>query len=81
MISKENCGEEVIPRKLDQIEDILSNELEADVIISAAYDFVDEMVPVADKSENGAPLWYGWALRRAFERGAAFVLNNKTPEI
>ena len=35
----------------------------------AAYDFVELLVPKADKMDGLSPMWYGWALREAFLAG------------
>ena len=37
--------------------------------MAPAYEFVDSMVKKADTYHRGNPLWYGWALREAFEAG------------
>jgi hypothetical protein len=37
----------------------------------AAYRFVDGIRNRADGSHQGAPWWHGWALREAYEAGAA----------
>jgi hypothetical protein len=39
---------------------------------SAAYDFVDTMIPHAASQADGY-LWHGWALREAFLRGAEWA--------
>jgi len=38
--------------------------------MDAAYAHVDALVPKADMTYIGAPLWHGWALREAFLAGA-----------
>ena len=37
--------------------------------LKAAADFVNTMVPKADKQNGVFPLWYGWALHDAFWAG------------
>lgn len=44
----------------------------SDAVMSAAYAFVDSMVPRADDNILDSPLWHGWALRDAFVAGANF---------
>jgi hypothetical protein len=39
-------------------------------LMTAAYDYVEGMVPRAD-IPGRFPAWYGWALNRAFRDGAA----------
>jgi len=34
-----------------------------------AYALVDLMVPAADATNGGSPMWYGWAIREAYLRG------------
>lgn len=40
-----------------------------------AYAFVDAMRVRADEWAGAAPLWHGWALRRAFAAGAQAALK------
>lgn len=42
---------------------------EDDDAFVAGYDFVDEMVPRAERVVGGAPMWFGWAIREAFWAG------------
>jgi hypothetical protein len=42
---------------------------------SAAYAFVDEMIPHAASRADGY-LWHGWALREAFLRGVEYARAN-----
>jgi hypothetical protein len=49
---------------------------------SAAYAFVESMVPRADCYGPGdptAPLWHGWALREAYLAGVAAERNRAKP--
>lgn len=38
----------------------------------AAYAFVESFVPYSDGKLSHYPAWHGWALRAAFEAGAAW---------
>lgn len=42
----------------------------------AAYAFIESMLSRADDLRGAAPLWYGWALREAFEAGHKKALKD-----
>lgn len=46
----------------------------------AALEHVTSMVPQADAKNVNAPMWYGWALREAFEAGVKWELERKEIE-
>jgi hypothetical protein len=48
-----------------------------DSVSDAAYDYVESVVDKADTVIEGAPAWYGWALREAFAAGAAYALTKE----
>jgi hypothetical protein len=45
--------------------------------VSAAYDYVDSVIDVADIDFHGSPAWHGWALREAFLAGCSFATKER----
>lgn len=44
----------------------------------AAYAHVETVVPQADGKSGSSPWWHGWAVREAFEAGAAWQRSNES---
>lgn len=49
-------------------------------VTHAAYAHVETVVAQADGNIGSSPLWHGWAVREAFEAGAAWQRTNGSTE-
>lgn len=45
--------------------------------VSAAYDYVENVVQTADGMHGHTPTWHGWALREAFLAGISYAERRK----
>lgn len=49
-------------------------------VTHAAYAHVETVVAQADGNSGSSPWWHGWAVREAFEAGAAWQRSNGSTE-